>query len=296
MNSNLNQYQNNLAKAREALSYIPSTERDTWLKMGMAIKSEFGDDGYPAWNEFSERATDSYNPRHTKDVWKSIGAGTISIATLFHTAKQYGWEPGNNSKKNPANELQDYKKQMEQVRNQQDTEKRQRQAEAALEARRIWAASIEAIIITSYLSLKGVKAYGVRRYGNVLVIPLRDSNGVLHSLQFIDAKGNKRFLSGGRVKGCYHAIGTAKQLNTGILCVAEGYATGASVYEATGYPVAVAFNAGNMIEAAKALRLKYPHHKIILCADADPVGIKKATEAALAVGGLIAMPSFQEGA
>ncbi len=39
---------------RAALSFIPAYDRDIWLRMGMAIKSELGDEGYSLWAEWSE--------------------------------------------------------------------------------------------------------------------------------------------------------------------------------------------------------------------------------------------------
>ncbi|MGH8647383.1 MAG: toprim domain-containing protein [Gammaproteobacteria bacterium] len=114
-------------------------------------------------------------------------------------------------------------------------------------------------------------------------------------MQFIDAKGNKRFPSGGTVQGHYHAIGNYQ----GTLCIAEGYATAASIHEATGYAVAVAFNAGNLKPVALVLRKKFPEAKLILCADNDRFtpgnpGVAKAREAALAVQGLLAVPKFDD--
>lgn len=88
---------------------------------------------------------------------------------------------------------------------------------------------------------------------------LRDSVRQLSSLQFIDADGNKRFLSGGRVTGCYHAIGTPN----GSICIAEGHATGASIYQATGREVAVAFDCGNLESVARAIRAKCPDTQIV---------------------------------
>jgi putative DNA primase/helicase len=70
------------------------------------------------------------------------------------------------------------------------------------------------------------------------------ADGVLHSLQFIAADGIKRPLTGGRVAGCYFSIGNPK--GAAALCICEGFATGASIHEATGYPVEVAFSAGNV--------------------------------------------------
>jgi putative DNA primase/helicase len=145
-----------------------------------------------------------------------------------------------------------------------------------------------------YLVKKGVQAHGLKVAGNGrLLIPVRDADGTLHSLQFIDADGTKRFKTGGRKHGCYFAIGTPD----GVLCIAEGYATGASIHEATGHAVAVAFDAGNLLPVALALREKLPDVRIVVCADDDwktagNPGLTKAREAAQAAGGLVAIPDF----
>ena len=52
------------------------------------------------------------------------------------------------------------------------------------------------------------------------------------------------------MSGCYLLIGKPD----GALCIVEGYATGASIREAAGYAVAVAFNAGNLLPVARTLR------------------------------------------
>ena len=83
------------------------------------------------------------------------------------------------------------------------------------------------------------------------------------------------------------------------LCLCEGYATGASIYEATSYPVAVAFNTGNLLPVAQSLRARFPDSRLVLCADDDAAtdgnpGLTKAKEAARAVGGLLAVPDFGE--
>jgi hypothetical protein len=112
-------------------------------------------------------------------------------------------------------------------------------------------------------------------------------------LQFIGGEGDKRFLTCGRVRGCYFAIGEPD----GSLCIAEGFATAASIHEATGCAVAVAFNAGNLLPVALALRAKFPALRLIVCADDDATtpgnpGLTKAREAAHAVGGLLTVPDF----
>ena len=145
-----------------------------------------------------------------------------------------------------------------------------------------------------YLVRKGVQPHGIRQDGDTLLIPLRDTAGHLHSLQTITPDGEKRFR--GRMKGCYHAIGKP----AGRIIVCEGYATGASIHEATGEAVAVAFNAGNLMPVATALHKAYPELVLLLAADDDHQtegnpGLNAAKSAALAVGGFVVVPQFPAG-
>lgn len=144
-----------------------------------------------------------------------------------------------------------------------------------------------------YLTAKGIQPNGARVLDGKLVIPMRDAAGTLHSLQTIGSDGGKLFMSGGRVSGCYFGIGKPK----GRLVVCEGFATGASIHECTGHAVAVVFNAGNLAPVAIALHEKYPTLAITVAADDDHLtagnpGMSKAQAAALAVGGMLAVPVF----
>lgn len=173
-----------------------------------------------------------------------------------------------------------------------DEERKAEQSKAAEKARALWEKAKPGD--HAYLIRKKIKPSGAKVYKNALVIPMR-SDGEIQSLQFINADGRKKFLSGGRVKGCYFSIGNTKGAAT--VCIVEGFATGASIHEATGLPVAVAFDAGNLEPVAKAMRVKFPNLPITLCADddwksANNPGITKATAAALSVGGLVAYPAF----
>jgi putative DNA primase/helicase len=146
-----------------------------------------------------------------------------------------------------------------------------------------------------YLARKGVQAHRIRQHGDVLLIPLRDTAGTLHSLQTITPDGDKRFR--GRMRGCYHAIG-GKPLGRIVVC--EGYATGASIHEATGEAVAVAFNAGNLMPVATALHRAHPDLVLLLAADDDHLtpgnpGMSAARNAAMAVGGFVVVPRFPPG-
>ncbi len=174
-----------------------------------------------------------------------------------------------------------------------DAEQAAVQAEAAIRAARLWRKSRPATNQHPYLAKKRVQAYGVRVLGPSLVIPLRDEAGELHSQQFIGPEGRKTFLTGGRKRGCYYAIGSP----VGDLCICEGYATAASIHEATGYATASSFDAGNLEPVARALRGKFPRLRLILCADNDTEtagnpGLRYAEAAARAVRGFLAFPSF----
>ncbi len=148
-----------------------------------------------------------------------------------------------------------------------------------------------------YLELKGAKGFGdAREYHGALALPLRDASGELHSLQFISRDGEKRFLSGGRIAGCCFTLADKPD---GPLVIAEGYATGASVHEATRFATVCAMNCGNLPAVAEALRAKWPAREIIIAADCDQwtagnPGLKKATEAAKSIGARLAVPQFSD--
>jgi putative DNA primase/helicase len=217
------------------------------------------------------------------------------------------------------NEMTDAERQairarVRQAQAERDRETDRRRAQAAERANTMWAAAIPAAT-HGYLLRKQVKACGLRigqwkkvdpetgellTLNNVLYIPMRDSTGKLQSLQGITADSEKLFFPGGRVKGCYHSIGRPGAR----LFIAEGYATAATVYEATGDAVAVAFNAGNLESVARALRAKYPDLPMVIAADDDwkttdprtgqPMnpGVLAARAAASAVRALVAVPDF----
>lgn len=180
---------------------------------------------------------------------------------------------------------------------------------AAEKAAELWEKSVDALAVLDspigeksgkvhpYIIKKRVKPYGVKVLGGrSLVVPLRNASGGMTSLQFIQADGEKRFLTGGEVSGCYCSIGKLHD----VLLVCEGFATGATLHEATGFAVAVAFNAGNLVHVGRVLRGKYPKATLIFCADNDHVtegnpGLSNAVEAAGQVGGMVSVPTFSDG-
>lgn len=150
-----------------------------------------------------------------------------------------------------------------------------------------------------YLQEKGVPAFGVKvdAKGNLLIAG-RDANGIIRTLQTILPEA-KRFERGSRKTGAFHVIDPDKRFGQGPLLIAEGYATAASVHLATKQPVVCAFDAGNLVHVAKALREKFPERPLAIMADNDLTnaanpGINKAKLAVEAVGGSVYAPEFTE--
>lgn len=138
-----------------------------------------------------------------------------------------------------------------------------------------------------YLLEKGIKAHDALQDGSDLIVTVQTVQGIVGA-QRIMPDGAKRFIRGTPVSGGYHILG---DIDTEV-CIAEGFATGASVNEATGKPVAIAFNAGNLKAVAQEMRRQYPLATIWIAADNDVSGTgqTKAKEAADAVGASIIMP------
>ena len=78
---------------RAALQHIPANlARDEWARVGMAIKSEFPDEGgYDLFFEWSATAPD-FSASNCRTAWKSFKAGgSVTMGSLIHLAKQNGY-------------------------------------------------------------------------------------------------------------------------------------------------------------------------------------------------------------
>jgi putative DNA primase/helicase len=147
-----------------------------------------------------------------------------------------------------------------------------------------------------YLIRKGIKPHGILQLRDSLVVPVRTADSVLQSLQFIREGGSKCFLKGGRTSGCGFRV-PAQPSPSPVRIIAEGFATAATLHEATGSVCYVAYNARNLKPVAEALRHHRPDLHIIIASDDDwktqgNPGITSAWEAAAAVGGVIVIPRF----
>ena len=303
---------------RTALSYIPTpSSYADWYPMAYAIKDALGENGKDLWHDWS-RQGDNYKASVAEATWKSAKskAGGITVATLFKQARDNGYRP----EKPYVAPNPEQRALIARERATQDeiwaAYNHVRHQSAARLAHTIWRnakALTAADLAHPYLQSKGIQEVtavaGIRinRYKgqNKLVIPIYSRNGQtgnteLVNLQQIEDSGQKRFLAGGQKSGGYAILnGTHADMAQGFY-LAEGYATAASVHLATGKPVVIAFDAGNLpVVAARIIeRGNLPADTpIYLAADNDRAsqkGLTKAAEAAAILGGRaqIRLPEF----
>ncbi len=348
-----------------ALAAIGEVDRETWVSLAMAIKSEFGDAGYLVWDQWSQ-GWGGYKAGAAKSTWRSIRqGGGVGIGTLIHEARAAGFEfqPGELTKE-------------EKRARKAAVDKRRRELEAIAEKdeeeRRAWHERVAALSeeldrllsgmgASPYLDRKRVRGFGLSYLESALLIithieegrielvterakisrffdankagqvdraatsfkymkrgttgvPMRDAGGKIWGWQFIYPGKKKTFLKFSKKQGLFHLIKPADEAASKqrtaiaghlmspepeVIAVAEGYATAASIHQATGWPVAVAFDAGNIASVAQALQGVYPGSRLVICGDDDREtkgnpGRTKATEAARKVGGVAVFPDFSE--
>jgi putative DNA primase/helicase len=187
------------------------------------------------------------------------------------------------------------RQQIEKAQKAAEEERCRRQEEAMVVASKTWATCSETGH-SPYLLKKKVDAFGVRFQESFVVVPVRDAAGKLCSLQWIAPDGTKRFLAGGRKKGCFHPMGDFEQGKP--VYVVEGYATGASIYRATRQTTVVAFDAGNLSPVIEALKKAYPTSPLIIAGDDDRwkghnTGREKAEQAARQYGCSLVFSKFK---
>jgi len=164
-----------------------------------------------------------------------------------------------------------------------------------------WAASVwhlgEPCIDHEYLTRKGIRSHGARLLKSIdgvhldgldetnqwrlsqavggLMVGMHDAHGNIVGIQFIYAKDHPRrakvdkefWPTGMAMGGSFGALGGLPR--NGIVLLAEGFATAASLHEATGQPAVYAFSANNLTKAAKDIRKAAKQVKILVCADDD---------------------------
>lgn len=289
-------YSTELDRATDALRFIsPDLSREDWVRVAMALKSEFGEDGFLPFDNWSMGGK-SYKANDTKDTWKSVdGSGGVKIATLYHMAKQAGWGgAGVSTHSDVARDFQpinqEPKSPNESRQQQSDVE---RHAKAAEKARDLIAAATPVASENNhpYLLAKGVSVsgamglyvlplpdfQGIAGYsprgkdgdlaGPLLLAKVEDVSGAVSTVELIGANGQKSALSGGKKSGCFWLAQDIASDYTGLVYVAEGIATALSIKQATGKPVIAALTQGNLTKTANAVKAKAPSANIVIACD-----------------------------
>jgi putative DNA primase/helicase len=305
---------------REALRFIDASDRETWLRMGMAIKSQLNGEGFDLWDAWSQQA-DSYNAKDSRDVWRSIRAdGGVAIGTLFYEAKANGWRNDGGHQMPTPEDIAERRRIATERAAKEEAEIARERADTASRAAAIWQAAREAKADHPYLSRKRVspvatlreidagaaaailgyapKSSGELLAGRLLVVPVKQGDP-LSTLELIDGDKRKAALAGrgSKVGGHWATERLPDGDGAGLtLLVGEGVATMLSASAASGHPGIAALSSGNLPTVAKAMRERYPAAALVILADLvkatgepDP----HAIEAARSVGGKLAIPDFE---
>lgn len=302
-------YTSDYDEVRRALYYLDPNDRDTWWKMGAALKSELDESGKALWEDWS-RQYPHWKQSESNAQWKSFKHGHINIGTLFHLAQQHGFEHAKTYQAPTAEQIAEREAVWAVKREFQEAWDNVAKQHAAQIANLVWthANTQPADASFPYLRDKGITDPAILATVRInhykgkpqLIIPMYDQKDHIINRQAIDAQGGKFFLPNGEVSGAYGRIGdiTRETLLNGVY-LAEGFATAASIHIATGKPVIIAFNAGNLPKVAEKMAQTLPENtSIYIAADNDisQTGIKKATEAAQILGerAQIVMPEFSQ--
>lgn len=152
-----------------------------------------------------------------------------------------------------------------------------------------------ALLQHPYLLKKKVSVNGLLMDGNELIIPIHYYGGEFVNAQRIWPDGTKRFFKDCGKKGACHVI----QGDDSTILIAEGYATAASCFDATGYTSIMAIDCGNIYPVVESVRL-HTKAPIVIVADNDKykeknAGVEAAKKVEKAFEGVsIFIPEFQD--
>ncbi len=240
------------------------------------------------------------------DAWYAAYENYTSTGEKFYFYIGGDWrEPGRFINVSSRNKLSVIDKQIindqvEQTKFQIELEKEKLKFQCESECTQIWSKAQD-FKDTDYTLKKQIKGdFKVKTKsspsGDVVLVPVKNIDDKLVGLQKIHPSGKKFFHPGTSKKGSFHLIG--EHIN-GEAYICEGFATGASIHMATGKPVIIAFDAGNLLPVAKEIRKKYKTTKLIICGDDDKwtennPGKTFAKKAAEAVKGSVIFPAFSK--
>ncbi|UOF77447.1 toprim domain-containing protein [Caudoviricetes sp.] len=215
----------------------------------------------------------------TKSGWAYLKAneqGAVGTWGDWKTGESYTWY--SNDRKKP---LTDAEKAQWAERKREEERRRELEAQQKHEVARETASVMWGVGVytpeNKYALRKQITPFGSKQARDrKLMVPLFNQQGQLVNIQTIAPDGEKLFLYGGQIKGCFFGIGKVGKVTV----VCEGYATGVSIHMATNLPVVVAFNAGNLPVVCEFFAGISKVKGVVVASDNDRsgTGIKKALE------------------
>lgn len=111
-----------------------------------------------------------------------------------------------------------------------------------------------------------------------IVVPLRDVNGILQSVQFIQDNGRKFYLKNSETSAAFFVIDEAKIKDGDSVYLAEGLATALTIWMAYDkkFPVVSFGSCGNLEHTVNALIAKYSNIKLRICLDYNRAAFNQA--------------------
>ena len=201
------------------------------------------------------------------------------------------WRADVGRKLSPAEEMA-HARRMAEAKAARDAEQAKQYEVASNAVETIWSSAQAASPEHPYLQRKGIKVHGARVTGDGrLVVPLYGQDGQLSTLQYIAHDGTKLYHPGGQTGGKFWMIGTADE--PGSIYIAEGFATAATIHEATNRPVVVAYSASNLVPVTGSIREMFGQSQdVVIVADNDASGVgqRYAEQASAKYGARMVMP------
>jgi putative DNA primase/helicase len=305
-------------RVRDALRFIPVGGHDERVRVAFMLKSELGEYGRELWDEWrGERGADESDA-----VWRSADpSGALRIGTLFHMAKENGWDNSQSSTHPTPQQIRERDRIARELAAKNEQEIAREREETARKASAVLTKSRAVGSDNPYLLAKGVSAVSTLKEitaaevaeilgyapksndetleGKLLVVPVKQGS-VISTVELIDGDKRKAALAGrGTKAGGFWATerlpeGAGENLT---ILVGEGVATVLSAKEASGHIGIAALSAGNLVAVSEVIREQYPSAELIVLADLlkstgepDP----RAKQAAKKSNAKLAIPSFGE--
>ncbi|HEY6527103.1 MAG TPA: PriCT-2 domain-containing protein [Cellvibrionaceae bacterium] len=300
-----------LDDVREALGFVRDLAyvREDWVKIGNALKSEFGDSAFDVWLDWSSNYP-KFKSSEARGVWKSLKFGKNSLGYLFRRAIASGYS--RQKREFTAEEKKRFAVEraarLEAVAAQAhiDEQEELRWHEEIARVTCAILSNTKQLGPSAYLGKKRVGAYGLRFPLEPMLVLMDEQKAWLLKgdevkAGFAEAKAkglSVRFIRPGDVlmplRDSADAVWNVQIINkagkklflkngrkAGLfhfignnpveepVVIVEGYSTGASIHMARGWPVVVAIDSGNLPPVAVTVRSIFPNDVIIICADDD---------------------------